>query len=328
MEYEIVRYAEQWESKWDRFVMNDSVNGTFLQTRRFLNYHPPKRFEDASMLVVQGSQIVAVIPACKTVEDGKKCFYSHKGSTFGGLILAGNKYSTRELELVFPLFERFLKAEGYQCTLLKPTSDLFSRESGDLLDYYFYKNNYQVFNELSFFAECENRGEDITSFWTSSKRRDYRYSTRNHLRFQEIRGMNQLKCFHSILSDALVRHGTAPVHSSEELMMLRETCIPEIVRFYGVFLDESMIAGTMLFSFGNSVLHTQYLAQDGQYADLYPMSFLIYHVFQLAREKGFKRLSFGISTENRGMLLNTGLASFKEGFGARYCCNRTYFKEL
>lgn len=49
--YKIVNYNGEFEQKWDYFVMNDSVNGTFLQTRRFLNYHPLDRFEDCSLLV-------------------------------------------------------------------------------------------------------------------------------------------------------------------------------------------------------------------------------------------------------------------------------------
>ena len=46
--YEILPYKSDMESRWDRFVMEESVNGTFLQTRKFLNYHPEGRFQDAS----------------------------------------------------------------------------------------------------------------------------------------------------------------------------------------------------------------------------------------------------------------------------------------
>lgn len=37
------RYNEQDEEIWDDFVMEKSVNGTFLQTRRFLNYHSKRQ---------------------------------------------------------------------------------------------------------------------------------------------------------------------------------------------------------------------------------------------------------------------------------------------
>jgi len=36
LELKIMGYCESFREKWDDFVMNHSVNGTFLQTRRFL----------------------------------------------------------------------------------------------------------------------------------------------------------------------------------------------------------------------------------------------------------------------------------------------------
>ena len=49
-EFMIVSYEKKYEVKWDDFVLNNSINGNFLQTRRFLNYHTEGTFEDASLL--------------------------------------------------------------------------------------------------------------------------------------------------------------------------------------------------------------------------------------------------------------------------------------
>lgn len=46
------------------FVMYNSINGTFLQTRRFLNYHSKFRFKDASILFLFNENVVAVCPGC------------------------------------------------------------------------------------------------------------------------------------------------------------------------------------------------------------------------------------------------------------------------
>ena len=40
MEFTVQPYTAEQEAAWDRFVMQESGNGTFLQTRNFLNYHP------------------------------------------------------------------------------------------------------------------------------------------------------------------------------------------------------------------------------------------------------------------------------------------------
>lgn len=48
---------------WEHFVQN-SRNGTFMQQRKFLNYHPPGKFIDRSLLVFdKKQQLLAVIPA-------------------------------------------------------------------------------------------------------------------------------------------------------------------------------------------------------------------------------------------------------------------------
>ena len=43
MQWTVRPYTPADEAEWDRFVMHESGNGTFLQTRNFLNYHPAGR---------------------------------------------------------------------------------------------------------------------------------------------------------------------------------------------------------------------------------------------------------------------------------------------
>jgi len=321
-----VRYTEDWEKRWDRFVLGDSVNGTFLQSRRFLNYHPKDRFEDASVLFLQGDNIVAVVPACTGVEEGRNCFFSHRGSTFGGIIISKNKYNITTLDQLFPVFDEYVSTQGYECAYIKNTSDVFSSNSQDLIDYYFYKHGYCAINELSFYIDCEALGDDITASWSSGRRRDLRYSMKNGLSFRKLESDEELHRFYTILGDNLARHGTYPVHTVEELKDFRDNRLRDEVDFYGVFLDDRFLAGSMLFYFGKQVLHTQYLAQDAEFSSLFTMNFLNYNLIKLAKDNGFRRFSFGVSTEERGKVLNTGLAVFKEGFGTQFCNNRSYKK--
>ena len=119
-----------------------------------------------------------------------------------------------------------------------------------------------------------------------------------------------------------------PVHSLTELIDFKNSRLVDVVDFYGVFYKEVMIAGAMLFYFGKEVLHTQYLAQDVSFSNLFTMNFLNYNLIKLAKDNGFNKFSFGISTENCGKTLNKGLAIFKEGFGTQFCNNRSYFKVI
>ncbi|MCM1308222.1 MAG: GNAT family N-acetyltransferase [Butyrivibrio sp.] len=324
--FTIEKYEKHYEERWDWFVMNNSVNGTFLQTRNFLNYHPEGRFYDASVLVMQGSNIVAVIPACDVKDEGKRSFFSHKGSTFGGIVIGKEKYDISTMEELFPCLEEYIKSEGYERAVFKNTSDVFSDKNSDLLDYYFYKNDYDYFNEISFYIDCEKMSEDIISDWFATRRRGYRNSLKSGLSFRRIETDAEIAVFYDILCKNLKKFGTVPVHTLEELLEFKHNRLSEDIDFYGVYLEDRLVAGTMLFYFGKRVLHTQYLAQDADYSKLYTMNFLDYEVIRMAREKGFSKFSFGISTEDRGKVLNTTLALFKEGFGCDYCVNRSYTK--
>lgn len=45
------KYEDSLEEQWDKFITEKSINGTFLQSRRFFNYHPAGRFKDVSLVV-------------------------------------------------------------------------------------------------------------------------------------------------------------------------------------------------------------------------------------------------------------------------------------
>ena len=69
------KYEDSLEEQWDKFITEKSINGTFLQSRRFFNYHPAGRFKDVSLVVYnEKNNIAALIPACELEQDGKKVF--------------------------------------------------------------------------------------------------------------------------------------------------------------------------------------------------------------------------------------------------------------
>ena len=67
----IEKYRAEYEKQWDQFIQEKSVNGTFLQERRFLNYHREDRFKDCSLLFFDKTNLIAVCPACEVLQDGK-----------------------------------------------------------------------------------------------------------------------------------------------------------------------------------------------------------------------------------------------------------------
>ena len=136
--FKIEEYNECYENIWDEFIRDKSMNGTFLQSRRFLNYHPKGRFKDVSLLIYnEKNKLVALCPACEIEENGEKIFFSHKGSTFGGIIIDDRYYSSRYVVTLIADLKSYLEQKGYKKVVLKMASDIFSLRENDLFQYAF-----------------------------------------------------------------------------------------------------------------------------------------------------------------------------------------------
>ncbi len=328
MDIKISKYISAYEDKWDEFVLCKSINGTFLQTRRFLNYHPQDRFEDASIIIMNGTNIIGLVPGNRKIEENESTFFSHQGSTFGGIILSPVSYNISYLEAIMPALDDYFRKEGYSKIIMKSTSSLFSSRDMSLLDYEYYRFGYNQYNEIAFYLKCDNIPEDGISMMSSSRRRDYKYSLKNNLRIERLTTDEQIRLFYHILEENLRKFETTPIHTAEELIEFKNKRLSDEVRFYGVYSEDVLVAGSMLFAFGHKVLHTQYLACLPEYNRKFAMNFMDYNLIMIAKQEGYEAFSFGTSTGNHGKDLNIGLALYKEGFGCEYSVNRTYLKDL
>lgn len=327
MNLSIEKFGTENEEKWDNFIIKDSINGTFLHSRKFLNYHK-NRFNDHSLLIKNGTNIVAIVPACEIVEDEKRTFYSHKGSTFGGIVINSNFNNIHHVDSVISILEQYLNEQGFNKIVLKNTSELFTKGNTSLLDYYYFKYGYKSYNELSLFIDFNQYDSIIENNFSTSKRRDFKYSLKYNLEFKILKTDYEINNFYKLLVLSLKNHNTKPAHSLEELLNFKNNRFSDIVEFYGVYYKDNLIAGSMVFNFNNTVFHTQYLASNSAYSNYYPMNFLNYNLIKEAYINNFSFFSFGISTEEQGKVLNTSLAQFKEGFGTMGSINRTYYKDL
>lgn len=325
----VVEYNDSYETAWDRFVLRESLNGTFLQTRSFLNYHPKERFRDNSLLFMKGNNIVAVMPANIVEDNGEKILYSHMGSTFGGIVLGTQYRKIADTEEMFVELQNYLEEQHVNKIILKMTSDLYSKEKSDLLEYFLFANGYEVATEIGYYVDFDNyNANTIESNFNASRRRGWKKAMKNDMQFKELFSKAEIKQFYTILCNNMEKFHTKPIHSFEELCRLKESCVPENIRFFGVFYDGEIVAGSMVFCFDKKVFHTQYLATNQEKLALYPSEFLYYNLIKTAAEDKYDNLSFGTSTLEHGRILNKSLAQFKEGFGTREYVNRTFTKVI
>ena len=130
-----------------------------------------------------------------------------------------------------------------------------------------------------------------------------------------------------ILKENLKKHGKSPVHTVEELLLLKAILKDEI-EFWYVEFEGRMAAGAMVFCFHKvKCMHTHYLAADLQLDEYSPMSFLYYSMIDHAMHQGYRKVSWGIATDHDGNV-NWNLSKTKESYGSIHEINRTYVKAV
>ncbi|MDD3411852.1 MAG: GNAT family N-acetyltransferase [Eubacteriales bacterium] len=322
----VARYQDDQAERWDHFVMELSANGTFLQTRRFLSYHPQGRFADDSRMIYRNQELVAVCPGASGEVDGLRAFRSHPGSTFGGLVVAPTQLRAPKLvELVGALDER-LALDGYRAAELKPTPDLFSRVPDEAMQYALFHAGYREEMEIACWLPLDRPYEALRAEFSYNKRYDLKRAEKQGLRAATLDTNDQIREFHALLCLNLQKFDATPVHTAEELLDFHNARLPGEVCFLGVRdAAGALVAGACLFYFAQvNVLHTQYLATDTRITAYAPSSFLYDAVLRAALERGCAGLSMGTCTHEHGRVLNQGLILNKEGYGARHSLNRIY----
>ncbi len=315
------------DTTWDDFVYN-AYNGSFAQTKLFLDYHPSDRFSDFSCAVMFKGKPVALIPACVLNQDGKEVLYSHRGSTFGGCIIDPLFMTSAYIESILHSFDSFIQAKGFAKVVLRQLPSLFSLGSVGTLDYMLGKHGYKAYTELSFIVDLQglNSEDDLFSSYRLSTKQQTMQGISKGCTVREVDDVVLIEKFHELLSNNLTRHDAKPIHSVVELVDLKKR-FPGVVKIFGCFFDKKMIGGAMTWLYNKRVLHLQNICIDYEYQLIRPGNVLNHKFLVECIKNRIPYYSFGISTEDNGSKLNTGLARYKEGFGAQGFPNKIYYKE-
>ena len=84
---------------------------------------------------------------------------------------------------IFIKLDEYLNTLGIKSASFKQTGSIYQKTNSTLIDYYFYLNGYICFQELGYYIDFNKYNEDITSNYSSSRRRDYKYSLNNDFVF-------------------------------------------------------------------------------------------------------------------------------------------------
>lgn len=294
------RYEPSMEQVWDMAV-EESRNGTFLIKRQYLDYHTD-RFTDHSLLFEMNGDIIALFPA----NEQGSVIYSHQGLTYGGLIMT----SRCKGALVLDIFEKILayyRNLNFVELIYKPIPHIYHTKPAEEDLYALYRNKAQI--ESCGISSTINLSQE--AIFNSLRNRGVKKALVNGVAVKEEFTFGP---FWELLTQNLQsRHSVLPVHSLSEIELLKGR-FPENIRLYTASKSGELLAGVVIYE-TKTCVHSQYIATSQKGRDLSALDLLFSYLIK-ERYREVKYFDFGISTEQKGEILNKGLLSQKEGFGA------------
>ncbi|MFC2264686.1 MAG: GNAT family N-acetyltransferase, partial [Prevotella conceptionensis] len=249
--YEIIRYTPELKAQWDSFVRK-SRNGTFLFLRDYMDYHR-QRFTDLSLLIFHKQSLVALLPLNKEA-DGSVA--SHSGLTYGGLI-TDKKGRAEKVMKLFESLNTWLRDAGIRRVVYRPVPWIYHEMPAE-------EDLYALINV------CNARltAREVSSTIAQENKLAFSQSRKDCLRKADKAGVkvtatNDFAAFWDILSSNLQqRYAVTPVHSLAEIMALA-SLFPHEIRLYAAYLDNEMVAGTVVYVMPR-VVHVQYISASAK----------------------------------------------------------------
>lgn len=320
----IERYRPESREEWDRFVA-ESRNGTFLFKRGYMDYHAD-RFKDCSWMVRKGGRLVAMLPANITPDN---VLHSHQGLTYGGWILPLAHVDAADVLEFFSEAADVWRDCGIKELYYRPVPWIYSCQPSE-------EAEYALFRLGALMVRA-----DVSSSINQSRGESLNQQMRRHLAKAQklnpiISETDDIEGFMSMLTDCLQdRHGARPVHTAEEMRLLKSR-FPDNIRFFYVALPSAegdiqpdmsrMEAGVCVYDTGR-VAHAQYIATTVKGRELNLLTPLFHKLItETFRDRAY--FDFGTSNENGGLYLNAGLLRQKFSYGATAVLHRYYRLKL
>ncbi|WP_054180297.1 GNAT family acetyltransferase [Trabulsiella odontotermitis] len=298
----IKKYQKEDNIIWDEFV-SLSKNSHFFFLRKYMDYHSA-RFHDHSLMIYDDKDsLIALLPANMTENK----LISHQGLTFGGLLI---KPSAKQSEIlsVFRNLQKYMSDNEVESILYKRMPYIYHDIPCDEDLYALFRINAKLIRrDVSSTIKLDHQIK-----YSTLRKRSVKKAKESGLLYNES---SDIEAFWNNLTTVLKQiHGVDPVHTLDEIKLLQDN-FPENIKFYVGEKNNEQIAGAVLFEVGNTV-HTQYLFNSEEGRQLGALDGLIdFLIKETYADRTY--FDFGISNEEQGLVLNEGLISQKEGFGAR-----------
>lgn len=298
------KYTEQDKELWNRFN-RESKNSLFMFERDYMDYHK-ERFIDHSLMFYNDESLIAILPMS---ENGLE-LTSHGGLTYGGFI-TDSKMKQHTMNDCFEALISYMEKSGFNKIRYKTIPYIYHSQPAEEDRYALFANGANLVTVDA--STYVNLREPLKM--PKGRKAQISRARREGVVIEVMEKLEDYRTFINLENEVLSqRHDTYAVHTAEELKMLHDR-FPENIHLFAALKDERIIAGAVVFEYGQ-VVHTQYMAAGDEARRIGALDLAINTVID--NYKGSKLwLDFGISTEHGKIYLNEGLISQKEGFGGR-----------
>ena len=296
---------------WDRFI-DSSRNGCFLHRRGYLDYHAD-RFPDASVVFKKPNGAwLAALPA-HLRED---TLVSHGGLPFAGLI-ASPLLSHRDTREIFAALARWMEERALRRLQYTPVPAAWHDRH--------FEDDLFVLHSLG--ARCRTmklsagfQSPPLPPLSAKARELLARAGRREPCDFAEA---PDDAAFWTELEGFLQqRHGTLPVHTMGEILLLKSR-FPGNIRFFRASRDGVTLGGAVVY-FTPRVARTQYLFRNLAHEEAMPSARLI---LWLAGHPEWRRPWMDLGTSMSGEEVDGHLLQSKERTGARGTLVQTWIWE-
>jgi hypothetical protein len=306
-------FVEMDAHEWDELVQR-SPNGTFLHSRRFLAYHGNRFCDSSVVFTAPNGAIIGVLPAALDPKDDRTVI-THPGATYGGIVHDGTVHGSGMQRAIEGAVELF-RLQGRRRFLYKTVPYIYHRSPTQSDVYWLHR------------IGATRSGCDLSATVDMGRR-----LAPTHMRSRSMRKACRatvvvletpdFRRFWGLLESTLMdRHGVRPVHTIQEIELLASK-FPAQIKCVIAEADGEVIAGSVLFV-TDTVVHAQYYAASPRGRQLSGLDLVIEHCIELTGRLNCRYYDFGISTEERGRVLNEGLLRYKTSFGAGCCTYESY----
>lgn len=309
---DIVRYTPALQEVWDNFV-EESRNGTFLHKRAYMEYHG-ERFCDHSLLFYVDEKVAALLPA--NIKEDK--LVSHGGLTYGGLIMGNHTTAELVLYIFGNLIDYLAKETTVNTLLYRPVPHIYHSYPCEEDLYALFRNNALLIERK---ISTTIRLDNPLPF---KGRRKMTETAKKRLRIVED---DNFATFWEILSKRLSdKYGVTPVHTLQEIEFLHSR-FPQNILLLRVTDTDGITLGGVVIYIAGKVAHAQYIGATDEGRRIGALDHL-YEYLISDRFSGFEYFDFGVSTEQGGHYLNSGLIAHKERLGGRATMYDAYTIEI